>query len=333
MVIIWISFEVIFVLLVLAVGLGYSLINSLAESLPWIFCGLLIGLLLTGIHCLLRYLRAQTNNILFTFAELMMFLGIIPGVWFYSELMYIDHFNRWMDWFGSELPIRFITLFGVLVLGSTVVMIIAAFLPRILQHILLIAVVACPFLLYWNGLEVCTQSFSDYSLTDFSTEDSLQEATIVEMAPIYYRSFKAENRLPVSFSKKYTRYSFEEGEVVYLPYSLNKEREYVLVSNGEMAGYVSVDCLELNDPPIYEYAVECSKETVPVYGCEEKVLVTFENGNEVTSKSRLDEVVEKLEQGEQLNILDSEDEYLLIKRSEDALGYVRKEDVEVVRQK
>lgn len=336
MIIIFIPLELIFIFLFLAAATVTGAVNSLLSSLPWLLTGAVVGLIMTGIHMLIRFYRQKTENILFTIGEIIMILWLVPGALFWMELTALDRCGSWMAYFGDSQLVRLLTILAVIVLGCFILMTIAAIIPLAIVRIpVLLLSILFPFGLYFHGLNSACDSYSTYIATDFTAEDTVQECTVIRDTAIYYPTLRTENRMPMILpaDHKYTKESFESGEIVYLLMTLEDASangyEYIPVSNGEKGGYVSVADLELNNPPVYTYGVQVTAETADIYAC--KVEEIHMNDNVLTTESRQDNVIATLSSGEVLNVQDEEDGYLMIYMDNGEAGYISCSDVGILR--
>lgn len=254
-----------------------------------------------------------------------MLLSLFPGVFFFAELLNLDLCRRWMPWFGENLTAQLFTTLAFLVAVSLLLLFLAYFLPLLPLRLLpLLLTILLPAGLYCFGLKVCTQSYSDYMTTYMEGAEPVEEYVLTSDAEIYYPSFEAMGRYCFLQKESYSRESFSEGDVVYLLSSMVaarfREQEYIVVSDGEKAGLVSISSLERLDAPRYEYELRTTEERAPLYRPEQK-------DGEKVSRS----VICTLEAGEKLEYLQSLDGYLKVCLADGTEGYVKRSCVEIVR--
>ena len=332
----FIGFEIIFIFLFCGVALFYEAARNFIELLPWLLGGAGVGLLYVGVFLLGRFYSSKTGNPLFTIAKIVMFLTVFPGILSFAEPMSIDECSAWFSFFGPDTLTRIVTFVLAVIIGGALIMSVAAFTPLPAQIVLLIACIASPVLLYNNACETCSQSYSRYQVTNFTTAELPEECTVTSDATIYYPALNGEDAISSILPLKYTTSTFAAGEVVYLPFSnyessLENGRKYVLVSNGEQAGLVETSLLQKNETPTYQLFIEVTADSAEVYGCNTDVVFTFENGNEMTENTRTGEVVGSLNKGTRPALIESEGNYLLVTLEDGRQGYISRDAVKVVR--
>ena len=321
----FIAAECIAMAVVFGVGFLNGAIEDLGAIAPWFLTGAGVGLLMTGIHLLIALFRRKREKLLFWIAEAVMLLSLFPGVFFFAELLNLDLCRRWMPWFGENLTAQLFTTLAFLVAVSLLLLFLAYFLPLLPLRLLpLLLTILLPAGLYCFGLKVCTQSYSDYMTTYMEGAEPVEEYVLTSDAEIYYPSFEAMGRYCFLQKESYSRESFSEGDVVYLLSSMVAARfrvqEYIVVSDGEKAGLVSISSLERLDAPRYEYELRTTEERAPLYRPEQK-------DGEKVSRS----VICTLEAGEKLEYLQSLDGYLKVCLADGTEGYVKRGCVEIVR--
>ena len=312
--------EFVSALLVFAVGFLNGAITRIGDFAPWILSGMGMGLILTGMHSLIRVFREKTGSVFFLFAEAVMLLGIFPGVVFAAELVSLDRCGVWMAWLGSSAPARIFTALAVLSAACMAVMLLAFAIPLVPVRIpVLLLTAAVPICLYFRGLSVCTESYSAYMASNFALAEPFEEYEVTEDTALYYPSFEEPALLPILLSEPYSGGSFEEGTVVYLLSSMvaaeYAELEYIPVSDGERSGYVAVSALRELDEPVYEYSLAAGEDGAQTYRL---------SGGELAPSS-------VLSPGEALDYMASAGEMLKVRLTDGNIVWVLREDAEVVK--
>lgn len=123
------------------------------------------------------------------------------------------------------------------------------------------------------------------------------------------------------------------GEIVYAVYSSNsiansEEGSYVIVSNGTIGGKVLVDDLKDVAEPQYRYEMTLSADESEIYEAVKVLqnLEIYEKGDAIVGTLKKDEVPDG-----KLLVTGGDDGYLEIKLEDGSLGYISRDDVEVVR--
>lgn len=262
---IWfIPLGLIFILIFCGVGLAAEAIKSFVDALPFILAAIVVTVVLYGIHRLIAVFKSKRPRcrFLYSIGEVVMILSSTFGIIAFAGPTYIDRCGRWFTWFGDGLEAQIITYMCVVIIISSVVMIVAFFIPsNAISNILLLLPIILPFAIYCNSLTVSAESYSDYITTCFTSEDTLAEYEVEKDTKIYYPDImKGDNLLPALSPIKYTSEEFKEGEIVYAIYVSGQvenfeKGSYIVVSNGSIGGMVSVDDLKDVSEPQYTYVM------------------------------------------------------------------------------
>ncbi len=338
MVVIWfIPLGFIFLLIFCALGLARELIRGFLEALPiWIAAIIVIAVLFL-IYCMVSGFRARRPRcrILYSLGLWIMILSTTFGLFAFAGPTWLDRCGRWFTWFGDSVEIQMLIYVCAVILLGAAAMILAFLIPsNLISNIILLVPIILPFVIYFNAMSVSTQSYSDYITTDFTSEDTLIEYQVVRDTKIYYPTlWKGSPSLPEFSPIKYAPKQFKAGETVYAMYNSGsietfEEGSYIIVSNGTIGGKVLVDDLEDVAVPQYRYEMTLATEQSEVYEAV-KILPNYEiyeKGDNIVGVITKD----NLSDGK-LVVTGGDDGYLEIELEDGTLGYISRNDVEVVR--
>ena len=322
MTVIFLPIGLILVFIIAGAGLAYTIMSNIQSILLGGLLGAVLAAVFLGIHFLIGFYRQKTGNILFTICRLLLWVFLLVGWLFCMEVTHLDESRYFFDWLGTAAAdsiasqaTALVAISVIIMLGSLVLLTIAAFLPfQPLRSLFCLLQIALFVGVGWFSISVCTTSYSDYQVKCFSVEEAPEEYTVTDNAAIYYPSMRRENRFPMALPWKWSSDSFSAGETVYL---LSNVEDYALVGNTEKAGYVEKSLLDV--------------EQVPFYEAVEEVLLTLNNGNQITETHLGEKVLRQLSAGEPVVRVDTWNGYLLVTDQDGAQGFVETRYVEAVR--
>ena len=336
--IIWfIPLGFILLLIFCGIGLARELIRGFLEALPVGIAAVIIIAVLIGIYCMVAMFKRKRPKCraLYSLGMWIMILSTTFGVFAFAGPTSLDRCGRWFTWFGDSIEAQLLTYICAVILIGTALMIIAFLIPIDgVSNLILLAPIILPVVIYFNAMSVSAQSYSDFVTTDFTSEDTLTEYEVVRDTKIYYPTiWKGSPSLPEFSPVKYTPKEFKVGEIVYAVYSSNsiansEEGSYVIVSNGTIGGKVLVDDLKDVAEPQYRYKMTLSADESEIYEAVKVLqnLEIYEKGDAIVGTLKKDEVPDG-----KLLVTGGDDGYLEIKLEDGSLGYISRDDVEVVR--
>lgn len=338
MTVIFLPIGFILVFIIAGAGLAYTIMSNIQSILLGGLLGAVLAAVFLGIHFLIGFYRQKTGNILFTICRLLLWVFLLVGWLFCMEVTHLDESRYFFDWLGTAAAdsiasqaTALVAISVIIMLGSLVLLTIAAFLPfQPLRSLFCLLQIALFVGVGWFSISVCTTSYSDYQVKCFSVEEAPEEYTVTDNAAIYYPSMRRENRFPMALPWKWSSDSFSAGETVYL---LSDVEDYALVGNTETAGYIEKSLLQKVDQPVYQYSLRIREdvEQVPFYEAVEEVLLTLNNGNQITETHLGEKVLRQLSAGEPVVRVDTWNGYLLVTDQDGAQGFVETRYVEAVR--
>ena len=330
--------KIILILIACVLVLGLRVINTLIDSLSIGLSILVIIIVLLILHIVIVALKDDNDNKLYYVGEIIMIGSITLGSFFlYGELIGIDKSAQWLTWFGEGLGKQLLVCISIILIASLILLLISAIPIKYIQNISLICWIIFPLCLYTNGLFVCSESYSDYVTTSFTSEEKCSEYQIVKDTKIYYRNYyQGESILPAFSPIKFSTHEFKEGETVYsvyhsLWYCKDNVYSYICVSNGTIGGYISVDDLKKSYPQKYSYKMQTKSDDCPVYGIDIQIIEYRPPLNDQHIYSRTNEIIDTLNHGEEINVINTYDSYIRIQLSDGREGYISRNNVEVIR--
>lgn len=256
---------IIVVLLVLAILAG---ISAVVNNIAYIVLAIVIAIIYFGMFVLLFKLFAklyekQKNKWFFVGFISIMLLWFLGPVNFFG-LSYMDKSNVYMALFGENKLLRYlvIPLAIALIISLALLLIAHKCKGKFLQFI--ICVLSAVFILTFTMVSdnICAKSYSDYTVQELSKTESVRKYTVNRRAKIYYPFAKEEGyvmngnkmtledskniiRFPIFSPIKYSTDSFDVGDTVYAKSTTSiYNREYIKVSDGEKAGFISTEALK-----------------------------------------------------------------------------------------
>lgn len=332
---IWfIPLSLILLLIFCGVAFAREVIRGFLDTLPIWIAAIVIIAVLFAIFCMTGVFKEKRPKCrtFYSIGMLIMILSSTIGIFAYAGPTWLDRCGRWFTWFGDGVERQLLIYICAVILIGAAFMIIAFLIPsNWISNIILLIPILLPFVLYYNALAVCSQSYSDYVTTDFVSEDTLTEYKVIRDTKIYYPSiWKNHPSLPELFPIKYAPEKFEAGEIVYAVYSSpiseSAKGNYMIVSNGTIGGKVLVDDLERVEEPQYKYEIHLATEQSDLYEAVKIYKEMLGKGDDIIGVITKDSIPDG-----KLYVTGGDDGYLRIKLEDGSQGYISCGDVEVVR--
>ena len=266
---------------------------------------------------------------------MLLWVFLLVGWLFCMEVTHLDESRYFFDWLGTAAAdsiasqaTALVAISVIIMLGSLVLLTIAAFLPfQPLRSLFCLLQIALFVGVGWFSISVCTTSYSDYQVKCFSVEEAPEEYTVTDNAAIYYPSMRRENRFPMALPLEMVqRFFFRRGD------RLPAVRCGGLRLGGQhgKSGVCRKSLLQKVDQPVYQYSLRIREdvEQVPFYEAVEEVLLTLNNGNQITETHLGEKVLRQLSAGEPVVRVDTWNGYLLVTDQDGAQGFVETRYVE-----
>lgn len=337
---------VILYLILLGVAAAKAIMDSFGTIMAGILTCIIVLVVLVTIAVVIKSLVSKKMKKDGETSSFLILTGISFFVYFFvsipmfPEMVNLDKSDYFMNWFGWNTDIKSLCAVITFLCGGLLIISISALFNSRFIHFLFLIGMICYVIWFPNYCAtICAQSYSDYKCKDADLEaEILIEYEIESDADIFYNgsSGKVRAMYPVLSPFKFTYDHFDSGETVLVIDSKHGE-DYVLVTNGEKAGFVESEKLSWKDKPEYTYHFEIS-ETADVYEHLEvekpSKYYEYYNGNETHLEDEVVEnIIAKLEKGVEVKKIDKEDDYWLIQTEDGIEGYVELKYIDLIREK
>ena len=180
MTVIFLPIGLILVFIIAGAGLAYTIMSNIQSILLGGLLGAVLAAVFLGIHFLIGFYRQKTGNILFTICRLLLWVFLLVGWLFCMEVTHLDESRYFFDWLGTAAAdsiasqaTALVAISVIIMLGSLVLLTIAAFLPfQPLRSLFCLLQIALFVGVGWFSISVCTTSYSDYQVKCFSVEEA-----------------------------------------------------------------------------------------------------------------------------------------------------------------
>lgn len=251
-------FVILIILLFLSILVG---INYLLDNVSQIILGIVVVTLFVVV-CFLLFklfvkLYEKNKNKAFFIGFIAVSLFWILGPLYFMQFEFLDKSNVYLSIFGENILLRYLVVPMVLGFIVSLGLLLLAYKIKSKSVQSILCIISAVFIVTISlfSANICTKSYSDSIVKEFSNESTTQYV-VTKKANIYYPSFKDQeyslngnvysledsksiNRFPLLCPIKFSNDSFESGSIVYVKSSSGVyDREFVKVSDGKKAGFV-----------------------------------------------------------------------------------------------
>lgn len=331
MIIIFIPFGLLLVFALCAIAIGYQIWINILNTLAYIGITLLCFAILFCLHLLFQALAGITENFLYILNEIFLFLFLVFGFFPFTNLSFLDKYGRFFNWFGVDSYLSFVIPFASVFIIFIVLVIISVFVP--FQSVLLLLIDMFPIIVFLWSAQICTNSWSDFFVSQVPDTTSIAEYTITETTSTYYPALRDDQRFPALFPLKYKGKSFQADEIVYLLSDWDEDtwgKNYIAVGNGERAAIIERNKLQKNEESYYSYSWCVSSDSAYIYNCNEESKVSIVDGHTFIHRSPGDSIIGTLEKGTRLEVVDLGYDMVQIMYN-GVYAYIDRLDIHIVR--
>lgn len=247
--VVFFEIPIIFILAILAFAIGgaYQIVSNIGV----IFFGLLFVIIVLGIAVLMIRVFYKMNAKQGTLFNYISYISIII-FWFYGFLFLIDLNsldlqNKYFPMFKNNEILYNLGPFIGAILVAFGILLISYFFCRTERMKKIVGILPTIFLVAFSVVSsnICTKSYSDYTVDTMNGNEQLVQHTLTEDMKIYYPS-ETGTIFPGLIPIKFSSHVFEKGTCIYIDAGKFKktywtDQKYVLTTDGEKAGYIKYD--------------------------------------------------------------------------------------------